>query len=316
PLYPECEHSGPWTVPVYCCQPAWLRSAPRHFVCGGISTEDPRGKQASVQPDGTLIIKEVTVYDRGLYTCMASNPAGADTLTVKLQVGISEEGDYTCYAQNTLGKDEMKVHITVVTASPRIKQNYRTYAKVKAGDNAVFDCEAVGEPKPKIFWLLPSSDMISASTDRYLLHVNGSLSVSKVKLLDAGEYVCVARNPGGDDTKLYKLDVVSKPPLINGLYTNKTVIKATAIRHSKKQIDCMSEGTPSLQIMWIMPDNIFLTAPYYGSRITVHKNGTLEIRNVRPSDTADFICVVRNDGGESILGTVPTPVQNLSICWD
>uniref|UniRef100_A0A452H5U9 Ig-like domain-containing protein n=1 Tax=Gopherus agassizii TaxID=38772 RepID=A0A452H5U9_9SAUR len=30
-------------------------------------------------------ILEVTVYDRGLYTCMASNPAGADTLTVKLQ---------------------------------------------------------------------------------------------------------------------------------------------------------------------------------------------------------------------------------------
>uniref|UniRef100_A0A663ME85 Immunoglobulin superfamily member 10 n=1 Tax=Athene cunicularia TaxID=194338 RepID=A0A663ME85_ATHCN len=54
-------------------------------------------------------------------------------------------------------------------------------------------------------------------------------------------------------------------------------------------------------IMWIMPDNIFLTAPYYGSRIVVHKNGTLEIRNIRPSDTAEFICVARNDGGESML---------------
>uniref|UniRef100_A0A8C4W7T3 Immunoglobulin superfamily member 10 n=1 Tax=Gopherus evgoodei TaxID=1825980 RepID=A0A8C4W7T3_9SAUR len=250
-------------------------------------------------PDGTMINNVMQADDSGR---RSRRYILFDNGTLYFnKVGISEEGDYTCYAQNTLGKDEMKVHITVVTASPRIKQNYRTYAKVKAGDNAVFDCEAVGEPKPKIFWLLPSSDMISASTDRYLLHVNGSLSVSKVKLLDAGEYVCVARNPGGDDTKLYKLDVVSKPPLINGLYTNKTVIKATAIRHSKKQIDCMSEGTPSLQIMWIMPDNIFLTAPYYGSRITVHKNGTLEIRNVRPSDTADFICVVRNDGGESIL---------------
>ncbi|XP_032630203.1 immunoglobulin superfamily member 10 [Chelonoidis abingdonii] len=250
-------------------------------------------------PDGTMINNVMQADDSGR---RSRRYILFDNGTLYFnKVGISEEGDYTCYAQNTLGKDEMKVHITVVTASPRIKQNYRTYAKVKAGDNALFDCEVVGEPKPKIFWLLPSSDMISASTNRYLLHVNGSLTVSKVKLLDAGEYVCVARNPCGDDTKLYKLDVVSKPPLINGLYTNKTVIKATAIRHSKKQIDCMSEGTPSPQIMWIMPDNIFLTAPYYGSRITVHKNGTLEIRNVRPSDTADFICVVRNDGGESIL---------------
>nr|XP_006116010.1 immunoglobulin superfamily member 10 isoform X1 [Pelodiscus sinensis] len=250
-------------------------------------------------PDGTMINNVMQADDSG-HRSQKYILFDNGTLYFN-KVGKAEEGDYTCYAQNTLGKDEMKVHITVIAAAPRIMQNYKTHAKVKAGDNAVFDCEVVGEPKPKIFWLLPSSDLISASTDRYLLHINGSLSVSKVKLLDAGEYVCVARNLGGDDTKLYKLDVVSKPPLINGLYTNKTVIKTTAIRHSKKQIDCMAEGTPSPQIMWIMPDNIFLTAPYYGSRITVHKNGTLEIRNVRPSDTADFICVVRNDGGESIL---------------
>lgn len=217
------------------------------------------------------------------------------------KVGIAEEGDYTCYAQNTLGKDEMKVHLTVMAMAPRIKQNSKSYEKVKAGNSVLFDCEAIGEPKPKIFWFLPSSDMILASAGRYSLHVNGSLSVTKVKLLDAGEYICVARNSGGDDTKLYTLEVVSKPPLINGLFANKTVIKTTAIKHSKKQMDCRAEGTPLPQIMWIMPDNIFLTAPYYGSRVTVHKNGTLEIRNVRTSDTAEFICVARNDGGESIL---------------
>uniref|UniRef100_A0A8C3JAG7 Immunoglobulin superfamily member 10 n=1 Tax=Calidris pygmaea TaxID=425635 RepID=A0A8C3JAG7_9CHAR len=430
-----------------------------------ISDSSAGNSKVHVEPDGTLIIKEVTVYDRGLYTCMAKNPAGTDTLVVKLQViaappaileekrqrvegmmgeslkfpctvkgnpqptvhwvlfdgtvvkplqfvnaklflfsngtlhlsniapsdsgnyervvslvvehrdmlpkiatasqeitrlnfgdklllnctklvpygkdfrvdckasgspapeiswddsghrsrryilfdngtlylnkvGVTEGGDYTCYAQNTLGRDEMKIRITVVMAAPQIKHNYKTYIKVKAGDTALLDCEAVGEPKPKIFWLLPSSDMISSSTDRHFLHVNGSLSVSQVKLLDAGEYMCVARNPGGDDTKLYKLDVVAKPPIINGLYANKTIMKVTAVKHSKKQIDCRAEGTPPPQIMWIMPDNIFLTAPYYGSRIVVHKNGTLEIRNIRPSDTADFICVARNDGGESML---------------
>ncbi|XP_060623689.2 immunoglobulin superfamily member 10 [Anolis sagrei] len=250
-------------------------------------------------PDGTMINNVMQADDSGHRTrryILFDN----GTLYFN-KVGVAEEGDYTCYAQNTLGKDEMKVHLTVVAAAPRIKQISKTYAKVKAGDNAIFDCDAMGEPKPKIFWLLPSNDMISTSTQRYFLHVNGSLSVIKVRLIDAGEYICVARNSGGDDTKLYKLDVVSKPPLINGLYTNKTVIKMTAIKHSKKQIDCRAEGTPVPQIMWIMPDNIFLTAPYYGSRITVHKNGTLEIRNVRSSDSAEFICVARNDGGESIL---------------
>ncbi|XP_045707213.1 immunoglobulin superfamily member 10 [Phyllostomus hastatus] len=250
-------------------------------------------------PDGTMVNNAMQADDSGRrtrrYTLFNNG-----TLYFN-KVGITEEGDYTCYAQNTLGKDEMKVHLTVITATPRIKQGYKANVRVKAGDAAVLDCEVIGEPTPKIFWLLPSNDRISFSKDRYTIHANGSLSINKVKLLDSGQYLCVARNPSGDDTKRYKLEVVPKPPLINGLYINKTVIKATAVRHSKKHFDCRAEGTPPPQIMWIMPDNIFLTAPYYGSRITVHKNGTLEIRNVRLSDSAEFICVARNEGGENVL---------------
>ncbi|XP_029795892.1 immunoglobulin superfamily member 10 [Suricata suricatta] len=250
-------------------------------------------------PDGTLINNAMQADDSGHRT---SRYTLFDNGTLYFnKAGIAEEGDYTCYAQNTLGKDEMKVHLTVITAVPRIRQGDKPHMRIKAGDTAVLDCEVVGEPKPKVFWLLPSRDTVSFSKDRYTFHANGSLSINQVKLLDSGEYVCVARNPRGDDTRMYKLDVVSKPPRINGLYTNKTVIKATAVRHSKKHFDCRAEGTPSPQITWIMPDNIFLTAPYYGSRITVHKNGTLEIRNVRFSDSADFICVARNEGGESVL---------------
>ncbi|XP_075274590.1 immunoglobulin superfamily member 10-like [Opisthocomus hoazin] len=250
-------------------------------------------------PDGTVVNNAMLADDSGH---RSRRYVLFDNGTLYLnKAGVTEGGDYTCYAQNTLGRDEMKIHIMVVMAAPQIKHNYKTYIKVKAGDTALLDCEAVGEPKPQTFWLLPSSDMISTSTARHFLHVNGSLSVSRVKLVDAGDYMCVARNPGGDDTKLYKLDVVAKPPVINGLYANKTIMKVTAVRHSKKQIACRAEGTPPPQIMWIMPDNIFLTAPYYGSRIAVHKNGTLEIRNIRPSDTGDFICMARNDGGESML---------------
>ncbi|KAJ1088240.1 hypothetical protein NDU88_001398 [Pleurodeles waltl] len=251
-------------------------------------------------PDGTMINNVLQADDNGRSRFRRYVLFENGTLFLN-KVGITEEGDYTCVAQNTLGKDEMKVHITVVTAAPRIKNNYKTFARARAGEFVTFDCEAIGEPRPKTFWLLPSSEKISASSDRYLLHVNGSLSVSKVKLLDEGEYMCVTRNPAGEDTKLYKLEVTSRPPLINGLYTNKTVIKDTAVKHSRKLIDCKAEGTPPPQVMWIMPDNIFLNAPYYGSRIIVHKNGTLEIRNVRASDTAEFICVARNDGGETVL---------------
>uniref|UniRef100_A0A3B4FJ96 Ig-like domain-containing protein n=1 Tax=Pundamilia nyererei TaxID=303518 RepID=A0A3B4FJ96_9CICH len=108
-----------------------------------------------------------------------------------------------------------------------------------------------------------------------------------MNVIDAGEYVCMARNPGGETRKVYKLEIGGNPPVINGYHQNRTVIKEIVSTYSRKLIDCMAEGTPRPTITWIM--------------IKVHQNGTLEIRNVRPSDTAEFICLARNDGGEAVM---------------
>ncbi|XP_066182522.1 immunoglobulin superfamily member 10 isoform X2 [Sylvia atricapilla] len=250
-------------------------------------------------PDGTVVNNAMLADDSG-HRARGYVLFHNGTLHLN-KAGVAEGGDYTCYAQNTLGRDEMKVHVTVVVAAPQIKHNYRTHVTVTAGGTVLLDCEAAGEPRAQISWLLPSRKVISSSSGRLSLHANGSLSIGHASPLDAGQYLCLARNPGGDDSKLYQLDVAAKPPTINGVHRDKTIRKVMAVRHSKKHIDCRAEGTPPPQIMWIMPDNILLTAPYYGSRIAVHKNGTLEIRNIRPSDTGDFICVARNDGGESVL---------------
>uniref|UniRef100_A0A8C9TK23 Immunoglobulin superfamily member 10 n=1 Tax=Scleropages formosus TaxID=113540 RepID=A0A8C9TK23_SCLFO len=250
-------------------------------------------------PDGTLVNSALQADDGKGHTrryVLFNN----GTLYFN-NVGMEEEGDYTCYAENTVGKDEMHVHITVVMAAPRIRTPGHTYVKVKAGGKVRFDCEPVGEPKPKVLWMLPSQDIIAASNERYLMHVNGSLDIRNIKLTDAGEYVCVARNAAGEDRKVYRLDIDDNPPIINGYHTNRTVVKDSAAKYSRKMIDCKAEGNPPPQITWIMPDNIFITAPYFGSRINIHENGTLEIRNVRPTDTAEFICMARNDGGEAVM---------------
>uniref|UniRef100_A0A672MBW1 Immunoglobulin superfamily member 10 n=1 Tax=Sinocyclocheilus grahami TaxID=75366 RepID=A0A672MBW1_SINGR len=202
-------------------------------------------------PDGTLVnsalqadgtegdqFKRYTLFNNG-------------TLYLN-KVGSDEEGDYTCYAENKLGKDKMHVHISVVTAVPRIERPILSYAKVKQGGNVRFDCKAIGEPKPKVFWMLPSKDMIAASNERYLVHANGSLDVRNVKLADAGEYVCMARNAAGEENKVYKLDIDGNPPIINGFNQNRTVMKDTAVKYTRKLIDCKAEGYPVPKITWII----------------------------------------------------------------
>lgn len=195
----------------------------------------------------------------------------------------------------------MIVHISVMTSSPKIRPSSQTFARVKPGGNVFFDCEALGEPKPKILWTLPNNDVIAASNERYLIHVNGSLDIRDVKATDIGKYVCMARNLAGETRKLYELDVDGNPPVINGYQQNRTVIKDVAGRFSKKLLHCKAEGNPTPSVTWIMPDNIFLTPPYFSSRINVYLNGTLEIRNVRPTDTGEFMCLARNDGGEAVM---------------
>uniref|UniRef100_A0A673H5S0 Ig-like domain-containing protein n=1 Tax=Sinocyclocheilus rhinocerous TaxID=307959 RepID=A0A673H5S0_9TELE len=170
--------------------------------------------------------------------------------------------------------DKMHVHISVVTAVPRIQRPILSYAKVKPGRNVRFDCKAIGEPKPNVFWMLPSKDIIAASNDRYLVHANGSLDIQNVKLVDAGEHVCMARNAAGEENKEYKLDIDGNPPIINGLNQNRTVLKDTAVKYTRKLIDCKAEGDPAPKITWII-------------RINVHSN--------------EFICMAQNDGGEAVM---------------
>lgn len=195
----------------------------------------------------------------------------------------------------------MKVYLIVIIVVLRIRRGDKISTRIKVGDMVVFDCEVIGEFKSKIFWLLFFNDMILFFKDRFIFYVNGFLFINKVNLFDFGEYVCVVRNFSGDDIKMYKLDVVFRFLLINGLYINKIVIKVIVVRYFKKYFDCRVEGTLFFKIMWIVSDNFFFIVLYYGSRIIVYRNGILEIRNVRFLDIVDFICVVRNEGGESVL---------------
>uniref|UniRef100_A0A671LIS0 Immunoglobulin superfamily member 10-like n=1 Tax=Sinocyclocheilus anshuiensis TaxID=1608454 RepID=A0A671LIS0_9TELE len=197
----------------------------------------------------------------------------------------------------------------VVTAVPRIQRPNLSYAKVKQGGNVRFDCKAIGEPKPKVFWMLPSKDMIAASNERYLVHANGSLDVRNVKLADAGEYVCMALNAAGEENKVYKLDIDGNPPIINGFNQNRTVMKDTAVKYTRKLIDCKAEGYPVPKITWIMPDNIFLTAPYYGKirnpSISWTTPGGFVLTIIH--DRGNYVCRAKNDAGEAIL-SVPVVI--------
>lgn len=215
-------------------------------------------------------------------------------------VGMPEEGDYTCYAENQLGKDEMKVRVRVKTAvsPPQIQDKDGNTIRVFHGQTVALQCNAKGEPLPAITWMSPNNRLISPALNKYQILNDGTLIIQKAQRFDGGNYTCLVKNSAGQDLKVTRLEVLVTPPVINDLRGSVNVIKATAVQGQKKLLDCVAKGYPAPQIMWILPGNVILSAPYHTSKVTVHQNGTLEIQSIKQTDSGQLICVARNDGGE------------------
>uniref|UniRef100_A0A3P8QRY5 Ig-like domain-containing protein n=1 Tax=Astatotilapia calliptera TaxID=8154 RepID=A0A3P8QRY5_ASTCA len=245
---------------------------------------------SSVFKNGTFVIKNIQLQDRGQYLCTAQNRFGSDRMVITLAV----------QTENKLGKDERKVSVKVGPNAPKIRFKSQSLVTIKLGESAKLSCEATGEPTPRITWISPQKDVIPASSDKFQIMDGGMLLVKKVTLSSEGIYTCLARNSAGDDVKNIKVEAEPQEPFINGVKGRSTT-KVLGVSYQTAHLHCRVEGKPEPRVWWVTPYGLSLPAPYLGGRFQVHQNGTLELRGIRKTDEGRYMCLAKNNMGEASL---------------
>lgn len=207
-----------------------------HMEAPSVDTQDHR---VSVLPNGTLRIKNATYLDHGVYKCIASNAAGADTISVRL---------------------------TVAALAPVIQQLKNENIALPEGSTVYLNCTAKGVPPPKIIWSTPSGVQLRSSEFVTGLNLfvfnNGTLYIRGLSLTNAGKYECMATNTVGISSRAVNVLMKKSIALARARITSSSPLKTDVIYGGKLQLDCVASGDPDPRVIWRTPSKKLVDAHY------------------------------------------------------
>lgn len=216
------------------------------------------------------------------------------------RVQEQDEGTYTCTSENSVGKTEASAMLQV-HVPPQIASKPRDQIATQ-GRSITFQCGTTGNPPPAIFWQKEGSQMLlfpgqpPSQSGRYSVSMNGELSITDVHPEDSGFYICQAISVAGSVLTKALLEVEGGPsgrvpPIIRQGPANQTVSQGSTV-----QLHCRVIAGSSVKISWEKDGQ---TLQGNKPRLTLMENGTLQITNIKDSDSGTYTCVVSSPTGES-----------------
>uniref|UniRef100_A0A1I7XKU1 Immunoglobulin I-set domain protein n=1 Tax=Heterorhabditis bacteriophora TaxID=37862 RepID=A0A1I7XKU1_HETBA len=161
--------------------------------------------------------------DTGEYHCVATNRHGQAMITAKLACqGASHVITESQMPQGMLvtnvKKDNQKIHWSE-QGQQQIRQKQPPQFTIKPrnlqiveNEPARFECALIGNPKPKVTWLINGNQALHVSGHRHKLNYDGLhyLTINNCRISDAGEVVAIAKNSEGEVLASCTLDIFQK----------------------------------------------------------------------------------------------------------
>lgn len=206
---------------------------------GALASTGTTAQRVTLFSNGTLRISQTSYTDRGIYKCIASNAAGADSVTVRLHVSA---------------------------LPPTILQGRHDNVSLPEGSAAYLHCSAQGAPPPTVRWTSPDNTQLRPSqfvTGRNLfVFPNGTLFVRSLGPADNGRYECAATNGVGAAWRAVSLAVIPSVASLRARITFSSPQNTQVGYGAQLRLDCMAAGDPEPRIIWRTPLKKLVDAQY------------------------------------------------------
>ncbi|XP_076455301.1 hemicentin-1-like isoform X2 [Babylonia areolata] len=208
---------------------------------------------------------------------------------------VKDRGLYRCTARNRAGDDAVDFTLDVYVP-PQIEIQGISYDnKVIANNSITIYCPASGVPPPIILWYKDGEELDVLRDDNLDIRAGGTeLLIRRAKVVDSGQYSCLATNPAGEAEDSFNLGV-QVPPTIpsDGLELYPRVIENSTVF-----IDCPAIGVPDPQVLWFHNNQPIDVETANHVKLT-SGGRRLEIHSAVVGDTGMYRCIATNEAGEA-----------------
>ncbi|KAM7417130.1 hypothetical protein PAMA_016980 [Pampus argenteus] len=276
-----------------------------------LASGKPPAQISWILPDRTFVREMGSVHTLLSPTSLLQN----GTLQIH-SANFSSKGDYKCIASNAAGADTITYHLHVAALPPSISEGPKDAVTIQPGRSIYVHCSVKGEPVPTLKWILPAGVHVKPSQflgHRLFVFPNGTLYVKNVSPADAGRYECVATNTVGIAKRTIQIDVRADPPSFSHQPpplpippTHRQAVPSrqhsvTAMYGSAVYLHCPDSTGSTRGTIWQLPSKAIMEYRYSPERpIKVFRNGTLRILQLTELDGGNYLCVFQRPNGEDM----------------